>query len=297
MIPSFIEREFDGLCTFYFNGPQGYVLDLSDFIIGDLEPKDKTLSRGMRNGVVAIEMTDGWRAERVNIYPSPRAATFECSEDKLGLRMAFPVDPNMTEKDVNGATILYPNETNDGWLFAHATPAHHDDRIITLEAVMRTLFEGLIHDQLEDVLKAVIGHNNPSPKIGTELLYTYNAQSGEFTNYSNIIEFRKECVKWCSEVEKRLHIGQHVQEDNHTLKHQLVRAIHQAKAVWKADTEGKARNLEAIEGQVNAIIAHVERDHAFETRWARAARREAEAKAAKARSDAANSETETTPSE
>ena len=287
MIPSFAIRSNHLSCEFAFQIPEGYVVDKSDFTIGEIVPgqyKDKCN--------IVVQIYSGWAIEEayLNVDLDDREIFFECVEGTHAERMAYPIDPAMTEKDINGASIIYPNETNTGWLFAHALPAHHDDRIITLEAVMHTLFENLVYDKLDDVLKAVIGHNNPSPKIGTELLYTYQAQSGAYANYGTIRAFQKECVKWCSEVEKLLHVGQHVQEDDHTLKHQLVRAINQAKAVWKADTEGKALSLVAIEGHVNAIIAHVERDHAFETRWVKAAK-------AKAAADAANSETETTPSE
>lgn len=209
------------------------------------------------------------------------------------VKVAYPIDPRMTKKDIEGANRIYKNADQTGWLFAHAETGHHHERVILLEAIMHTLFEDLIHDRLGDVLKAVIGHNNPRPQIGTELLYTYNAQSGAFANYGNIIDFRKECIKWCSEVEKLLHIGQHIQEDDHALKHQLVRSIEQAKLIWKADT-GKKRILAGIESQVNAIIARVETDHEIDTRWVKAKKRaDAAAAAAAAAESSDDSETET----
>ena len=196
-------------------------------------------------------------------------------------KLAYPIDPRMTHTDITNATYIFPNDTNDGWLFSHAHENDHHERVILLESIMHTLFEDLVHDKLLGVLKAVVGSDNPSPQIGTELLYTYNAQSGQLANYSNLIDFRKECIKWCSEVEKLLHLGQHVQEDNHYLQHQLVRAIEQAKLIWNADT-GKKSILASIASEVNAIIARVETDHEIDTRWVKAAKAEAARKAAEA---------------
>ena len=280
-----LDRIVYGDCEFYFDLPKGYTYNPADFFFGD--PIDKGT---WHEGDVVVCNSGEWEAKIGGAQKQGEKIRVSCHTAIHADKIAFPIDPAMTAKDINGATRIYPNATNDGWLFAHAEVAHHHDRIITLEAVMHTLFEDLVHSKLTDVLKAVVGHNNPSPPIGTALLYNYNAQSGSLANYQTLVEFRKECVKWCSEVEKLLHVGQHVQEDDHTLKHQIVRAINQAKAVWKADTEGKARNLSAIEPQVNAIIARVEAEHEILTRWAKVARQEAEKKKAAA---ASNSETET----
>ena len=281
-------------CIFQKTFPDGTVLKESDIKIQSMPSKDSGNDYSEKTIWCAVQHAGVWGVAQYDLQISSNGNEFElyCHDEENERRwdfVAFPIDPAMTAKDINGATRIYPNATNDGWLFAHSEVSDHHDRIITLEAVMHTLFEDLVHDKLTDVLKAVVGHNNPSPPIGTALLYNYGAQSGSLANYQILVEFRKECVKWCAEVEKLLHVGQHVQEDDHYLKHQLVRAINQAKTVWKADTEGKARNLSAIEPQVNAIITRVETDHEIETRWAKVARQEAEKKKAAA---ASNSDTE-----
>ena len=297
MIPTLLFESDDGNCFFEKSFPDGTVLTESDIAIQSMPSKDH-ISRSNRRVIwCAVQHAGVWEAVQFNLSITYNINfALYCHDEENERRydfLAFPIDPAMTAKDINGATRIYPNATNNGWLFAHAEVADHHDRIIQLEAIMHTLFEDLVHDRLEDVLQVVIGHNNPSPKIGTELLYTYNAQSGTLSNYSNLVEFRKECVKWCSEVEKLLYVGQHVQENDHTLKHQLVRAINQAKVVWKADTEGKARNLATIEPQVNAIIARVEADHEIETRWVKSAKAKAAADAAAAAANSDNSDTET----
>ena len=295
MIPTLLFESDDGNCFFEKSFPDGTILKASDIAIQSMPSKDSIKHQGQRVIWCAVQHAGVWQAVQFNLsIAASRHIALYCHEEEDDNErrwdfVAFPIDPAVTAKDINGATRIYPNATNDGWLFAHAEVSDHHDRILTLEAIMHTLFEDLVHDRLEDVLQAVIGHNNPSPPIGTALLYNYNAQSGSLANYQNLVEFRKECVKWCSEVEKLLYVGQHVQENDHTLKHQLVRAINQAKVVWKADTEGKARNLATIEPQVNAIIARVEADHEIETRWVKSAKAKAAADAAAA---ASNSDTE-----
>ena len=293
MIPTLLFESKSGNCLFEKSFPDGTVLTESDIAIQSMPSKDSVEYQGQRVVWCAVQHAGVWQAVQFNlsIRYNTNLALY-CHDEENERRwdfVAFPIDPAMTAKDINGATRIYANATNNGWLFAHTEVSDHHDRIIQLEAIMHTLFEDLVHDRLEDVLQAVIGHNNPSPKTGTEFLYTYNAQSGSLANYQNLVEFRKECVKWCSEVEKLLHVGQHVQEDDHTLKDQLVRAINQAKTVWNADKD-KARILAGIASQVAAIIARVEADHEIETRWVKAAKAKAAADAAAA---AANSDSET----
>ena len=271
--------------SFFFAGyPEGSSPKKSHFVVNSITPLTTEIpNEGVipenKRGWIATWDGQKWHVEDAKIDISESTAFVKHFSGEHREAYAYPIDPRMTRKDIEGATKIYPNDTNTGWLFAHAHENDHHDRVILLEAIMHTLFEDLVHSKLEGVLKAVVGSDNPSPQIGTELLYTYNAQSGQLANYQNLIDFRKECIKWCSEVEKLLHLGQHVQEDDHYLKHQLVRAINQAKLIWNADT-GKKAILSGILSDVNAIIARVETDHEIETRWVKQARIEAARKAA-----------------
>lgn len=262
--------------------PSDIIAKKSDFVISSIIPSTDSVEyyepTVEQRGWIATWDGQKWRVEDGQIVIKEHYASVTHFSGEHREAYAFPIDPSMTKLDIEGATRIYKNADNTGWLFAHAETIHHHDRIIQLESVMYTLFEELSQEYLNNVLKAVIGHNNPRPEIGTELLYNYSSQSGSFANYDNLLEFRKECVKQCSEVEKLLHVGQHEQEDDYYLKHQLVRAINQAKKIWKADTD-KSRSLATIEGKVNLIIARVETDHTIETRWDKAKRIAAEAAA------------------
>ena len=45
---------------------------------------------------------------------------------ELLMTVHYPIDPRMAASDVRGATVAYPNASNDGWLFAHADADWHD---------------------------------------------------------------------------------------------------------------------------------------------------------------------------
>ena len=270
-------REFTSFGTTSI--PKTHKVETSDFVV----PNHEVNNTGPENAIVYVALKDQslWHIIKANAYYITGAIVINTQDSEKYDLMAFPIDPKMTAADIEGATHVFKNSDNTGWLFAHAHENDHHERVILLESIMHTLFEDLVHDKLTNLLKAVVGSDNPRPQIGTELLYTYNAQSGQLANYSNLIDFRKECIKWCSEVEKLLHLGQHVQEDDHYLQHQLVRAIEQAKLIWNADT-GKKQILASILSDVNAIIARVETDHEIDTRWVKAAKAEAARKAAEA---------------
>ena len=297
--PTIFSGYNSGSCSFTGEISEEFNPTENDFAIPSLPKKDHLVDNRVYGREISVVTLyhEKWHVEKVRLNYESIYFTIECLSARARDGIAFPIDPRMVHADIDGANRIYKNATNTGWLFAHAEVDHHHERIITLESVMHTLFEDLVHSNLEDVLKKVVGGNNPSPQLGTELLYNYNSQFGALSNYSNIVEFRKECVKWCSEVEKLLHVGQHIQEDDLSIKHQLVRAIKQAKLIWNADT-GKARILATIVSQVDAIIARVEADHEIETRWVKAKRIADEAaKRAAAAKAAAEAESEDTSSD
>lgn len=271
--PTILHESAYGKCNFFGGTPDGYTSKESDFIINSLPAEDNIIDGTQygRKVWVAMRGSGVWHVEQAELRHSGGYIEVTCFDKESRDSYAFPIDPRMTRADIEGATEIYANADNTGWLFSHAEVAHHHERIITLESAMVTLFADLEHERLEDVLKVVVGSANPSPPIGTALLYTYNAQLGELSKYSNLVDFRQECVKWCSELEKLLHVGQHVQQDDLYLQHQLVRAIEQAKAIYNADT-GKARILASISSEVDAIIARVKTEHVIETRWDKAKR-------------------------
>ena len=253
---------------------------LSDFVIQTL-PYDKPLVRGViqsTEGYIAVRIMNTWTIERASITYSNSRVNIDCLKTSSRDVFAYPVDPRMTEMDIEGATKIFPNTANTGWLFSHAEQDHHHDRIFTLQSVMSMLFRDVEDDAIQKYYALAI--NDPT---------NTNRQRGEYSKWTDFVAFRKECLKWCAEYEKLLHIGQHIQESDLHIHDQLLRAIEEAKKVWVRDNSD---NWNSISFEVEKIIAHIKNLHTFETRWEKMARREAEAKAKKAAADAANSESE-----
>ena len=271
MTPNFIGRQSDSHCTFYFEFPDGYVYDQSDFLIGS-ETRAAKHKRNKIAGKVAMERNSGWIIEWADISISANAVRFTCEDRLFAERMAHPVDPNITEKDINGATIIYPNSSNDGWLFAHSTEAHHVDRMWLASAMMDSLFRKAERDRLQQTLSSIVNDGQT------------NQQRGYYTNWYSLTEFEEECVAYTHKHEKLLYIGQHEHENDLNLRDMLLLSVKQVKKEWEA-----ANKFDGVSTEVNAIISALEADHNFETRWVRDARIKAEAAARKA---AAETETE-----
>lgn len=67
----------------------------------------------------------------------------------------YPIDPRMFVKDIAGATIAYPNESNDGWLFAHCDKDFHIDHEHKLSGAVSSAFENQMH-KLHGVLRSAM---------------------------------------------------------------------------------------------------------------------------------------------
>lgn len=180
--------------------------------------------------------------------------------------MAVPVDPRMTHADIEGATKIFPNADNTGWLFAHAEASHHHERELAAEGLVSELFEDLLSDRLTGTLKTIVNDKQR------------NQQIAALSNYTHLISFRKDALNYVRHSERALHIGKHIQEpDDLYLHHQAKLAISETKRHWQAE---KAQEWNAVSHSVDQVIGRLTSLHAYETRWDMAARIAAEAEAA-----------------
>lgn len=275
IIPTIVHEYSSDDISFSGPIPEGYTAKESEFIINSLPVSDYILDgrKYGRRGWAAVKKNNRWDVAEMHLILSPYSMAFYCIDNKPREELAYPIDPAMTRKDIEGATRIYPNADNDGWLFAHATKTDHTDRMFLASTAMATLFDNVVETKLQQTLASII--NNPQT----------NQQRGVYSHWTNIVAFKKDCVAYCHKFEKLLYIGQHKHEEGLDLRNMLLRCIKHIKAEWQK-TKGK---YDAVSGDVNGIISHLETDHTFETRWVQAARQKAEA-AARA---AAESETET----
>lgn len=266
MQPSFLWNDSESGCYFSKIMPRGHTFNSSDFILGDLR---KVENRDV--GDIAVERNGIWSIESASIESGIDFVTFYCEKVVVVDRMAYPIDPKMTEKDINGATIIEPNASNDGWVFAHASKAEHIDRVWLASTAMSSVFDRVMEDKLQQTLASII--NNPQT----------NQQRGVYLNWAEMLGFKKDCTAYCVRFEKLLYLGQHKQQAGLGLRDMLLLCIKHVKAEWQK-TEGK---FDDVSGDVNGIISALEADHNWETRWEQEARHKAE----EAKRKAAESET------
>ena len=276
MKPSFALVEGSSVyCNFSPRVPVNYEMDPNDFFVRaysheKLTEKENGFTK--YTGKVALLHIDKWALEDATLLWNAdysqedyRAEIICHSEHKISTLCAYPIDPSMKEKDINGATIIEPNASNNGWIFAHATKAEHIDRIWLASTAMRTLFEGVMDDKLQATLASII--NNPQT----------NQQRGVYLNWANILDFKKACTAYCVRFEKLLYLGQHKQQAGLGLRDMMLLCIKHVKGEWQ-----KANKYDDVSGDVNSIISALEADHNFETRWEQEARQKAEAAAREA---------------
>ena len=264
--PVILNRQSDGNCIFLYYFPEGYEHDVQHYFIQSLGSKPNENKPKQLKGYIATLHSDGWRAVEGIVDKSREYVGIECFNDDFAMQLAFPIDPAMTAKDINGATIIEPNADNTAWTFAHATKAEHFDRIWLASTAMSSIFDRVMEDRLQQTLASII--NNPQT----------NQQRGVYLKWADMLDFKKDCTSYCVRFEKLLYLGQHKHQRGLNLRDMLLLCIKHVKTEWQK-TDGK---FDGVAGDVNGIISALEADHNWETRWEQEARQKREAAARKA---------------
>ena len=175
----------------------------------------------------------------------------------------------MRREDIDGATIIKPNEDDTGWLFYHDLAHAHHDHLLQVDAALVALFQPLIEAALYKIVTA-----------------TNAVASGKVdAKYQALVAFRDQAIKDAQAVEKAHLLGHHARETEPEQGHihNAVRlALSSAKTAFAATTE-KAAQYRLISTEAAALISRMADPHTPETRWdrvARIAREEAAKKAA-----------------
>ena len=120
----------------------------------------------------------------------------------------YPLDPRMTETDIAGATVAYPNETNDGWLFAHCDKDFHIDHEFKLLAGVTTAFERQMH----------VLHKALRTATYTALLSSTSDSRDAFgaasRAYDELGNFREDVKAYVLAQARKLHLGYYHTEPN-----------------------------------------------------------------------------------
>ena len=195
--------------------------------------------------------------------------------------MHFPIDPRVRVEDVRGATVAYPNETNDGWLFAHCDEDWHHDHEMRLRAAADAVF-GPVHREAQQGLafafRLLLNRDNDAnratgdnARLHADLLSRFHAD----VTAALLREARSRHLGYYHQNPHGAHVG-----------HPLQQAIVSRIAAWSATAE-KLTEYNVIRIAVEKVLATVKTRHAYETRWAQDARLEAERKAAEAAAEEA----------
>ena len=66
--------------------------------------------------------------------------------------LALGIDSRMTREDIDGATHIFKNADNTGWLFAHSNTGHHADHELQLMACIDGVFQPYFRQLHVDVI-------------------------------------------------------------------------------------------------------------------------------------------------
>ena len=175
--------------------------------------------------------------------------------------IAFGIDPRMTREDIEGATRIYKNENNTGWLFAHSNTGHHADHEIALVAGIDGIMQPFFRQYHVDVI------------MGANL----TAKERAANQYKLLSIFYGECVGLARKNARTKHLGER-HKDPHPAEgyiHSEIKVAYEAtKAEWETN---RAKDVALIQGAFTYITTALAIPNP-ETRWDKAARLAAEAK-------------------
>ena len=188
--------------------------------------------------------------------------------------LAFPIDPRMTAADINGATDVFANADNTGWLFGHASEGNHADHEITLMAGIDGVFQPLFRQYHVDLINGV----------------SLNIKQRATTLYALLSQFYGEVIDLARKNARAVVLG-HRHKDLHPenghLHSEIKVAFEATKAKWLTGRGTDATQL----ATAFTYIGNVLTIPTPETRWDKAARLEAEAKKKAAAETEASTET------
>ena len=174
----------------------------------------------------------------------------------------YPIDPRMAIGDIVNATTAYPNADNTGWLFAHCDKDFHIDHEFKLLASITTVFERQMH-ALHKVLRtatysALLSSTSDSRDA-------FGAASRAYDYLGN---FREDVKAHVLAEARKVHLGYYHQNPHEAHIHDPVeKAILAVGQDWVANKQ--AIVWQSIQAQVGFVLAAVQKEHDYETRWDR----------------------------
>lgn len=218
---------------------------------------------GIPGSTLEHMMTAEWKGEAFEVveYAQSSSDLFQPKGAfELGSILHYPIDPRIRPEDVAGALVAYPNEDNDGWLFAHCDADWMIDHEYKVLAAVTTAFEAQLDAALSEKDAALYA------ALEDDSLHLRQAFAVKRRTYDSLAAFRED-VKTALLYEMRgRHMGYFHQNPHEAHIHEpLERAITATVPKWNI-TE-RATEWGEIREAVEAIAATVETKPVYATRW------------------------------
>ena len=108
---------------------------------------------------------------------------YPVSSEEQSMVLYYPIDPRMIRSDVAGATFVFPNADNDGWLFGHCDKDYMIDHEYKLLAAVTSSFErqdALLHNELMESYSSALANNDNSNRLDVQLARQTYRDLGRF---------------------------------------------------------------------------------------------------------------------
>ena len=212
-----------------------------------------------RRGYIAVWHIDRWVVERgsVNYENSAtrKRVLVTCGSHNFASTLAAHVDPRMTRKDIDGATRIFPNAANDGWLFGHSHDNEHHDAEAIVEAM---LISHLTPHILRAQQKVVLAGD-----ITTRTLLNHSVNVW--------LDFLADTQAETEKAFRNLYLGHHglnLDTDNHRAVAVFALRGELAKLIEKAKTEPTVQHaLPSVQPHIETVIASLTDAPAVKVRW------------------------------
>ena len=288
--PSIYETQEEvGRCDFYVPYPSDAPkLKRSDIFV-NLPPstgpelRDWAYSAGRVRGWAAVRASldrHWFVADAIFAHQESDTIYVECNTSIACDAVAVSIDPRMTREDIEGATRIFKNADNTGWLFAHSNTGHHADHELQLMACIDGVFQPYFRQLHVDVID---GANRNIKQRATRL-------------YSLLSQFYGEVIALARTNARAVLLGHRHREAHPAEGHlhsEIKTAFDAVRAKWIKTRKSEATDLTPAFTYVGNILTIPNP----ESRWDRAARLEAEAKKKKAAAEAEASTQTPTPTE
>ena len=279
-----------GKCRFYIpHPPDAPKVKRSDIFVNIPPSTDPEL----KDWTYYAERVRGWAAVRATLdrhwfivdsifqyLPNREILYVECNTSVACDALALGIDQRMTRTDIEGATRIFKNADNTGWLFAHSNTGHHADHELQLMACIDGVFQPYFRQLHVDVID---GANLNIKQRATRL-------------YSLLSQFYGEVIALARTNARAVLLGHRHREAHPAEGHlhsEIKTAFDAVRAKWIKTRKSEATDLTPAFTYVSNILTIPNP----ESRWDRAARLEAEAKKKKAEAEAEASTQTPTPTE